>query len=64
MTLVLQAYAVDGLTLAGRMSFKTLAQEGEMSWEALKVVSGKIPPQAWAVPQIQRSKPLTSGTVK
>jgi hypothetical protein len=65
MTLVLQAYAVDGLTLAGRMSFKTLAQEGEMSWEALKVVSGRIPPQAWAVPRdYERWEPPASATVK
>jgi len=65
MKLVIQARAVDGLTLAGRIGFKTLSQEGEMSWEALNVISGKISRQAWVVPQdYQRWQPPVAGANK
>src|SRR6185295_9537506 len=51
MTVMLQARWVDGLTLAGEMRFKTLDQEGTISWEALEVRTGKIPKTAWEVPK-------------
>ncbi len=58
MKLVLQARTADGLALAGRMSVKTFQNQGEMSWEALKVTSGKIADEAWAVPEgYQRWEP-------
>jgi hypothetical protein len=51
MKLVLQGHVTNGLTLAGRIQFKTLKQHGEMSWEAVQVLSGTIPPEAWEVPK-------------
>ena len=50
MTLVVQGRVVDGLTLQGRLRYKTLSQEGEMSWEAVQVSSEKIPETAWLPP--------------
>jgi hypothetical protein len=58
MKLVLQARSADGLALAGRMTVKTFQNQGEMSWEAVKVASGKIPDEAWAIPEgYQRWEP-------
>lgn len=58
MKLVLQARSADGLALAGRMTVKTFHNQGEMSWEAVKVSSGKIPDEAWVVPEgYQRWEP-------
>jgi hypothetical protein len=58
MKLVLQARSADGLALAGRMTVKTFQNQGEMSWEAVKVSSGKIPDEAWAIPDgYQRWEP-------
>ena len=51
MALVLHARGTDGLTLAGRLRFKTLTGQGEMSWEAQKVISATITPDAWHVPK-------------
>jgi hypothetical protein len=50
MKLVLQGRRVDGLTLAGTIRFRTLGQEGTMSWEALRVDTHPIAPAAWEVP--------------
>ena len=50
MKLILQSRATDGMTLAAHMSFSTLSQDGEMSWEAVRVVSGTIGKDAWVVP--------------
>jgi hypothetical protein len=50
MKLVLQSRATDGLPLAAHMRFSTLSADGEMSWEAVRVVSGSIDKQAWVVP--------------
>ena len=50
MKLVLQGRSANGLSLAGRMSVKTFQNQGEMSWEAVKVSSGKIPDEVWVVP--------------
>jgi len=64
MKLVLQARSANGLALAGRLTVKTFQNQGEMTWEAVKVSSGKIPETAWAVPEgYQRWEPAarTSG---
>jgi hypothetical protein len=45
-----QGAAQPGLTLQGRLRYKTLSQEGEMSWEAVQVLSTKIPETAWMPP--------------
>jgi hypothetical protein len=50
MKLVLQARRVNGLTLAGMIRYHTPTQDGTMSWEALQVLSAKLPPETWAVP--------------
>ena len=58
--LVVQARSAKGLALAGRMSVKTFDHQGEMSWEAVKVLATKIPETAWALPQgYQRWMPPT-----
>jgi hypothetical protein len=58
MKLVLQARSADGLALSGRMTVKTFDYQGEMSWEAVKVSSGKIPDEVWVVPEgYQRWEP-------
>jgi hypothetical protein len=65
MKLVLQARSTDGLTLAGHIRARTVRGDGEMSWEALRVVSGKIEKQAWSVPQgYQRWTPPPAGDGK
>lgn len=51
MKLLLQARQMDGLGLAGRIEFHTPRQQGEFSWEATKVSSGKAPPGAWKAPE-------------
>ena len=45
-----QGAAQPGLALRGRLRYKTLSQEGEMSWEAVKVSNAKIPETAWLPP--------------
>jgi hypothetical protein len=62
MTLMVQARSADskdvmnagaaqpGLALRGRIRYRTLSREGEMSWEAVKVLSTKIPETAWLPP--------------
>ena len=50
MKLVVQARSANGLALAGRMSVKTFDHQGEMTWEAVKVIATKIPETAWALP--------------
>jgi hypothetical protein len=51
MKLVLQARTMDGLGLAGKLSYHTVRQQGEFSWEASSVSSAKIPPEAWKIPE-------------
>jgi hypothetical protein len=63
MTLLVQARSADakdvmnsgaaqpGLALKGSLRYKTLSQEGEMSWEAVKVRTTKIPETAWLPPR-------------
>ena len=51
MKLVLQARSANGLALAARMTVKTMHNQGEMSWEAVKVAATKIPDEAWALPE-------------
>ncbi len=63
MRLVLQGRGVEGLALAGRIRFRTLGQQGDTSWEAIQVLSGKIAPGAWAVPAgYERWQPPATGT--
>ena len=63
MKLVLQARVTDGLTLGGTIRFKTMRQQGETSWEAIKVDASKIPDSAWAVPPgYQRWQPPPDAT--
>ena len=58
MKLVLQARSANGLALAGRMTARTFQNQGEMSWEAVKVVASRIPDEAWVVPEgYQRWEP-------
>lgn len=45
------ANQIEGLTLAGRIRFKTMRNQGEFSWEAVSTSSEKIPPAAWQVPE-------------
>jgi hypothetical protein len=46
-----QGAAQPGLALRGRIRYKTLSQEGQMSWEAVRVLSTKIPETAWLPPR-------------
>jgi hypothetical protein len=65
MKLVLQARTMDGLGLAGALTYKTVRQQGEFSWEAVSVSSAKIQPEAWKVPDgYQRWQPPTPVEVK
>jgi hypothetical protein len=65
MKLVLQARTMDGLGLAGKITYKTLRQQGEFSWEAVSVSSARIPPEAWKVPEgYQRWQPPDTVQVK
>jgi hypothetical protein len=65
MKLVLQARVTDGLTLGGTIRFKTMSQQGETSWEAIKVDASKIPPSAWAIPEgYQRWQPPPADSTK
>jgi hypothetical protein len=65
MKLVLQARVTDGLTLGGTIRFKTLGQQGETSWEAIKVDASKIPPSAWAIPAgYQRWQPAAADSTR
>jgi hypothetical protein len=50
MKLVLKARSVNGLPLAGMIHFRTLGQEGTMTWEAVRVNTEKIGVAAWAIP--------------
>jgi len=45
------ANQIEGLNLAGRIRFKTMRNQGEFSWEAVGIQSGKIPPAAWQMPE-------------
>jgi hypothetical protein len=63
MKLVLHGRRVNGLTLAGIIRYRTPAQDGTMSWEALQVSSGKLPLATWAVPaDYQRWDPRAART--
>jgi hypothetical protein len=65
MTVILQSRYIDGLTLASETKFKTLDEEGTISWEALEVRTGKIPKEVWEVPKdYQRWEPPAAGAVK
>jgi hypothetical protein len=77
MTLLIQARSADskdvmnqgaaqpGLALKGRLRYKTLSQEGEMSWEAVKVSNQKIPETAWLPPHDYiRWTPAGAGAAK
>jgi hypothetical protein len=58
MKLVMQGRSANGLALAGRMSVRTFQNKGELSWEAVEVVSTKIADGAWALPEgYQRWQP-------
>lgn len=50
MKLLLQARTANGLALSGRMTVKTFDRQGELSWEAVKVLTSKIPDEVWNVP--------------
>ncbi len=50
MALVMQARAMDGLSLKTHIRFQTLGQKGEMAYEAVKVDSKKLGPEVWIAP--------------
>ncbi|MGH7741408.1 MAG: hypothetical protein ACRENS_05235 [Candidatus Eiseniibacteriota bacterium] len=65
MNLVLKARSMDGLGLAGTLTFKTMRQSGVMSWEAQRVLTSKIPDSAWSMPEgYQRWTPPAAGEAK
>jgi len=65
MQLVLQARTMDGLGLAGKLTYHTVRQQGEVSWRAVSISSAKIPPDAWKVPEgYQRWEPPAPVEVK
>lgn len=51
MKLVLESRTMSGLGLAGTLTFKTMRQSGEMSWEAVQLITTTIPDSAWAMPK-------------
>ena len=51
MRLLIQMRSHPGTVLASRTRFRTLTQEGEFSWEAVRVTSDPIPKSAWELPK-------------
>jgi len=50
MRLMVQGRETEGLALAGRIEFTTLAQQGVVIWETQRVIPTKIPNDAWVPP--------------
>lgn len=58
MKLLIQMRSHPGTALASRTRFRTLTQEGEFSWETIRVLSDPIPKSAWELPAgYERVKP-------
>ena len=50
MRLLIAMRTKEGLVLNGNVTFKTLKQEGNFHFEAVRVKSGSVPKSAWLVP--------------
>jgi hypothetical protein len=51
MKLLVEMRSHPGTVLASRTRFRTLTQQGEFSWEALRVLSDPIPKSVWELPK-------------